>query len=274
MHDQDVVDQVRDQGGDPQRGGQPVALGPALAVLDPDPDRASPQRAEDRRKAGYRSATVDRGSRAAALSVGRRVMLGERQVAASLVAERAAHRARRAAHRRFEPGEGAGVQLAGLRPGGKPHRPAQRQFGHETLVLAFALIAPAASRPGQHRAVRRQRRRQVGPCGHPSTVGQRFPRLVPRDDERSMAAPSNRSNRTNTRRQPSPPSSLGSQTACGPGQRPGPQGPRLGHWAACGSAGADRRVVYDERGLQRGVLGAGTSSCFLLAVLAAPLPSW
>jgi hypothetical protein len=31
--------------------------------------------------------------------------------------------------------------------------------------------------------VRRQRGRQVAPCGHPSTVGQRFLRLVPRDDQ-------------------------------------------------------------------------------------------
>jgi hypothetical protein len=31
--------------------------------------------------------------------------------------------------------------------------------------------------------MRRQRRRQVAPCGHASTVGQRFPRLVRRDDQ-------------------------------------------------------------------------------------------
>ena len=110
-------------------------------------------------------------------------MLGERQVAAPLMAQRAAHGALRLAHRRFQPGEGVGIQLAGLRPGGKPQRPSHCQFGHETLVLAFALFAPAASCPGQHRAVRRQRGRQLAPCGHTSTVGQRFSRLVLRDDQ-------------------------------------------------------------------------------------------
>ncbi len=47
-------------------------------------------------------------------------MLGERQVAAPLMAQRAAHRALRLAHRRFQPGEGVGIQLAGLRLSGKP----------------------------------------------------------------------------------------------------------------------------------------------------------
>jgi hypothetical protein len=120
---------------------------------------------------------------ASALSMSRREMLGERQVAAPLMGQRAAHGAFRPAHRRFQPGAGVGVQLAGLRLSGKPQRPSQRQFGHETLVLGFALIAPAASRPGQHCAVRRQRGRQVAPCGHASTVGQRFPRLVLGDDQ-------------------------------------------------------------------------------------------
>lgn len=101
-------------------------------------------------------------------------MLGERQVAAPLMAQRAAHGALRLAHRRFQPGPGVGIQLAGLRLSGEPQRPSPGQFGHETLVLVFALIAPAASRPGQHRAVRRQRGRQVAPCGHMSTVGQRL----------------------------------------------------------------------------------------------------
>jgi hypothetical protein len=110
-------------------------------------------------------------------------MLGERQVAAPLMAQRAAHGALRPAHRRFQPGEGVGVQLAGIRLSGKPQRPSQCQFGHKTLVLGFALITPAASRPGQHCAVRRQRGRQVAPCGHASTVGQRFLRLVLRDDQ-------------------------------------------------------------------------------------------
>ena len=126
---------------------------------------------------------------ASALRMRRREMLGERQVAAPLMAQRAAHRARRPAHRRFQPGEGIGVQLAGLRPSGKPHRPPPRQFGHQTLVLALALIAPAASRPGQHCAVRRQRGRQVAPCGHSSTVGQRFPHLVLRDDHQERRRP-------------------------------------------------------------------------------------
>ncbi len=99
-------------------------------------------------------------------------MLGECQVAAPLMARRAAHGALRLAHRRFQPGQGVGIQLAGLRLGRKPQRPSQCQFGHETLVLALALFAPAASRPGQNGAVRRQRGRQAAPCGHASTVGQ------------------------------------------------------------------------------------------------------
>jgi hypothetical protein len=104
----------------------------------------------------------------------RREMLGKRQVAAPLMAQRAAHGALRLAHRRFQPGAGVGIQLAGLRLSGKPERLSEGQFGHETLVLAFALFAPAASRPGQHCAMRRQRGRQVAPCGHTSTVWQRF----------------------------------------------------------------------------------------------------
>ena len=105
-------------------------------------------------------------------------MLGERQVAAPLMARRAAHRALRLAHRRFQPGEGVGIQLARLRPSRKPQPPSHRQFGHETLVFAFALLAPAASRPGQHCAVQRQSGRQVAPCGHASTLGQRLLQLV------------------------------------------------------------------------------------------------
>ena len=110
---------------------------------------------------------------ASALSMSRREMLGERQVAAPLMAQRSAHGALRLADRRFQPGEGIGIQLAGFRLSGKPHRPSQGQVGHETLVLAFAFFAPAASCPGQHGAVRRQCGRQVAPCGHASTVGQR-----------------------------------------------------------------------------------------------------
>jgi len=127
---------------------------------------------------------LDPWSRAAsALRMSRREMLGKGQVAAPLIAQRAAHGALGPAHRRLQPGEGVGVQLGGLWLSGKPQRPSQRQFGYETLVLGFALIAPAASRPGQHCAVRRQRGRQVAPCGHASTVGQRFLRLVLRDDQ-------------------------------------------------------------------------------------------
>ena len=120
---------------------------------------------------------------ASALRMSRREMLRERQVAAPLMARRAARGALRPAHRRFQPGEGVSVQLAGLRLSGKPQRPPQCQFGRETPGLRFALITPAASRPGQHCAVRRQRGRQVAPCGHTSTVGQLFLRLVLRDDQ-------------------------------------------------------------------------------------------
>jgi hypothetical protein len=99
-------------------------------------------------------------------------MLGERQVAAPLMARRAAHGALRLAYRRFQPGEGVGIQLAGLWLSGKPDRSPQCQFGRETLVLTLAFFAPAAVRPGQHRTVRRQRGRQVAPRGHASTVSQ------------------------------------------------------------------------------------------------------
>src|SRR5262245_5685188 len=93
-----------------------------------------------------------RSRAASALGMSRREMLGERQVAAPLMARRAAHGALGLAHRRFQPGEGVGVQLAGLWLSGKPQRPAQRKFGHQTLVLGLALIAPAASRPDRHYA--------------------------------------------------------------------------------------------------------------------------
>ena len=115
-------------------------------------------------------------------------MLGERQVAAPLMAQRATHGALRPAHRRFQPGQGVGVQLAGLRMSRKPQRPSQRQFGHKTPVPGFALIAPAAPRPGQHRAVRRQRGRQVAPSGHVSTVRQRLLRLVRPDGPATAGA--------------------------------------------------------------------------------------
>jgi hypothetical protein len=139
---------------------------------------------EPRPSGGPWPAVLGPRSRAAcALSMSRREMLGERQVAAPLMAQRAARGALRPAHRRFQPGEGAGVQLGGLRLGGKPQRPSQGQFGHETPVLALALVAPAASRPGQHCAVRRRRGRQVAPRDHASTVGQRFLRLALRDDQ-------------------------------------------------------------------------------------------
>ena len=86
-------------------------------------------------------------------------MLGERQIPASLMARRAADRTRGLAHRRLEPGTGVGVHLAGLWLSGQPDRPSQCKFENELLILTFALVAPAASRPGQHRAVRRQRGR-------------------------------------------------------------------------------------------------------------------
>jgi hypothetical protein len=132
-------------------------------------------------------------SRAAcAFRMSRREMLGERQVAAPLMAQRAADRALRLAHRRFQPGQGVGIELGGLRLSGKPQRPSHCQFGHQTLVLAFALFAPAASRPGQHCAVRRQRGRQVAPYGHTSTVGQRsrWPRRGPGGSAPPRSGPS------------------------------------------------------------------------------------
>ena len=95
------------------------------------------------------------------------------------MARRAAHGALRRAHRRFQPGEGVGVQVAGLRLSGKPQRPSQCQFGHETLVLGFVLIAPAAVCPGQHCAVRGA----GGRLPHAATVGQRFLRSVLPDDQ-------------------------------------------------------------------------------------------
>ena len=99
-------------------------------------------------------------------------MLGERQVAAPLMAQRAADGALRSAHRRLQPGAGVGVQLARLRLSREPQLLSPCQLGHEALVLGFALFTPAAPRPGHHRAVRRQRGRKVAPCGHTSTVGQ------------------------------------------------------------------------------------------------------
>ena len=112
---------------------------------------------------------------ASALRMGWREMLGERQVAAPLMARRPADGALRLAHRRFQPGSGVGIQLAGFRLSGTPQRLSQCQFGQETLVLALALVAPAASRPGQHGAVGRRRGRQIAPYGHTSTVRQQFP---------------------------------------------------------------------------------------------------
>jgi hypothetical protein len=106
-------------------------------------------------------------------------MLGESQVAAPLMARRAAHRALRLAHRWFQPGPGVGVQLARLWLSRKPQRPARGQFGHETLILAFALLAPAAVHPRQHGAVWRQCGRQVAPRGHISTVRQRGNFMAP-----------------------------------------------------------------------------------------------
>jgi len=116
-----------------------------------------------------------RSSPASALRVGRAEVLGKRQVAAPLMARRAADGALRGAHRRLQPGAGIGVQLAGLRLSREPQSAAPGQPGHETLVLGFALTTPAAPRPGHHRAMRRQRGRKVAPCSHTSTVEQHFP---------------------------------------------------------------------------------------------------
>ena len=55
-------------------------------------------------------------------------MLRERQVAAPLMAQRAADRAVRLAHRWFQPGERVSIQLAGLWLSGKPQRPAHGQL--------------------------------------------------------------------------------------------------------------------------------------------------
>jgi len=169
---------VSDCGG---RSSRPPECPPAprrFAGPDPGPRRAAALASVR----GVRLAS--RSPAASALSMSRREMLGERQVAAPLMAQRAAHRALRLAHRRFQPGQGVGIQLAGLWLSGKPQRPPHCQCGHQTLVLPFALFAPAASRPGQHRAVRRRRGRQVAPCGHASTVGQRTLRLVRRADQK------------------------------------------------------------------------------------------
>jgi hypothetical protein len=136
------------------------------------PDRLSGGRGRPSPRTGNWRVSLA-SSAASALGMSRREMLGERQVTAPLMAQRAAHGAVRLAHRRFQPGPCVSIELAGLRRSGKPQRPSQCQFGHEPLVLAFALFAPAASRPGQHRAMRRQCGRQVAPCGHASTVRQR-----------------------------------------------------------------------------------------------------
>src|SRR6476661_3423061 len=87
---------------------------------------------------------------AAALRMGRAEMLGKGQVAAPLMAQRAADGALGSAHRRLQPGAGVGVQLARLRPSRKPQLLSPCQLGHEALVLGFALFTPAAPRPGHH----------------------------------------------------------------------------------------------------------------------------
>ncbi len=69
---------------------------------------------------GYLRARWTRSQAASALRMSRREMLGKRQVAAPLMGQRAAHGALRLAHRRFQPGESVGIQLAGLRLSGKP----------------------------------------------------------------------------------------------------------------------------------------------------------
>jgi|SoiMethySBSTD1v2_1073268.scaffolds.fasta_scaffold116300_4 hypothetical protein len=173
-----------------------AAATPLLVISRPCPQmpgmRTLPGQLSRRRPTGPRPSGgpwptdrwTPRSRAAAALSMSRREMLGKGQVAAPLMAQRATYGACIPAHRRFQPGAGVGVQLAGLRLSGKPHRPPQRQFGHETLVPGSALTAAAAPCPRQHCAVRRQRGRQVAPCGHVSTVRQRFLRLVPRDHQK------------------------------------------------------------------------------------------
>jgi len=210
--------------------------------------------------AGGRAILGSRSRTASALSMSRREMLGERQVAAPLMTQRTAHGALRLAHRRFQPGEGVGIQLAGFRLGGKPQRPSPCQLGHETLVLAFALFAPAASRPGQHRAVQRQRGRQVAPCGHASKVRQRFLRLVPRDAGRSAGVRSPQTRTSRPRRRHEGARRLVSRSPSSPPARIGPAGwPNLpvpasryalrqcGRWRA-GLASADGGCAGERAG--------------------------
>src|SRR5262249_44517730 len=123
---------------------------------------------------------------ASALWMRRAEMLGESQVAAPLMAQRTAHGAIRSAHRRLEPGAGIGVQLARLRLSGNPQLLSPCQLGHEALVLGFALITPAASRPGSNRAMARQRGREVAPCSHMSTVDQHFRWIGPTQGPRAI----------------------------------------------------------------------------------------
>jgi hypothetical protein len=174
------------------RGGSPLSLGSPAGIKTPGGTagpirRSSGESRHQLPPRGDESRTVTRdrdlgvslaSSAVSALGMSRREMLGERQVAAPLMARRAAHGALRLTHRRFQPGPCVSIELAGLRRSGKPQRASQCQFGHEPLMLVFALFAPAASRPGQHRAMRRQCGRQVAPCGHASTVRQRLVRLV------------------------------------------------------------------------------------------------
>ena len=200
-----------------------------------------------------------RSRTACALRMSRREMLGERQVAAPLMAQRAAHRALGLAHRRFQPGQGVGIQLAGLRLSGKPQRPSQCQFGHQTLILAFTLFAPAASRPGQHCAVRRRRGRQVAPRGHTSTVGQRFLRLVLRDDRRSDAEHPVR------HRLGEPPCPYGSGTGNGGTARGYLRRPR-----AIGRPGRKECITYAHTYALDGIL---TRDLRDIAMLLQPLPA-
>jgi hypothetical protein len=64
-----------------------------------------------------------------AFGMSRREMLGKRQVAAPLMAQRTADGALRPDHRRFQPREGVGVHPGRVRLGGESQWPAPGQFG-------------------------------------------------------------------------------------------------------------------------------------------------
>jgi hypothetical protein len=131
------------------------------------------------------------------------------------MARRAADGALGLPHGRLQPGAGVGIELPGLWLGGQSHWSSLGQFGDETLVLALALVAPAAACPGQHRAMRRQRRRKVTPCGHLSTVASvSWWRTLP-------GRPVTRTGWLRSRAPISPPSARSCRNAARPSSRPG-----------------------------------------------------